>query len=97
MQSKTTRVLPKSGLIGGVVLILNVGHSSDKVLFFSQEVPICVLFLHKNMLWYSLEAPHRGASNEYHNVFLWRNKKNSMQISILELCKITGKPNLGGK
>ena len=29
------------------------------------------------MLWYSLEAPHRGASNEYtQHVFLWRNKKN---------------------
>ena len=28
------------------------------------------------MLWYSLEAPQRGASNEYHNMFfLWRNKK----------------------
>ena len=27
------------------------------------------------MLWYSLEAPRRGASNKYHNTFLWRNKK----------------------
>ena len=24
-----------------------------------------ILFLHGNMLWYSLEAPLRGASNEY--------------------------------
>ena len=32
------------------------------------------------MLWYSFEAPRRGASNEYHNIFLPRNKKNIMQI-----------------
>ena len=25
------------------------------------------------MLWYSLEASHWDASNEYHNMFLWRN------------------------
>ena len=29
------------------------------------------------MLWYSLEVPHRGASNEYpQRIFLWRIKKN---------------------
>ena len=29
------------------------------------------------MLWYSLEAPRRGASNEYpQHMFSWRNKKN---------------------
>ena len=27
------------------------------------------------MLWYSLEVPHRGTSNEYHNMFSWRKKK----------------------
>ena len=28
-------------------------------------------------MWYSLEAPHWGASNEYpQNMFLWENKKN---------------------
>ena len=33
------------------------------------------------MLLYSLEAPHRGASNEYpQHMFLWRSKKNIMQI-----------------
>ena len=34
----------------------------------------------KHMLLYSLEAPRRGASNEYpHHVFMfkWRNKKNA--------------------
>ena len=31
----------------------------------------------KHMLWYSLEAPRRGASNEYPQyMFLRRNKKN---------------------
>ena len=33
------------------------------------------------MLWYSLEAPWQGASNEYpQHMFLWRNKKNIMWI-----------------
>ena len=27
----------------------------------------------KHMLWYSLEVPQRGTSNEYHNIrFLWK-------------------------
>ena len=36
------------------------------------------IFLHKNIFCgYSLEAPRRGASNEYlQHMFLWRNKKN---------------------
>ena len=39
------------------------------------------LFLHKtNMLWYSLEAPRRGASNAYYNIILWRNKKKYQYI-----------------
>ena len=37
------------------------------------------------MLWYSLEAPHRGASNEYpQHMFSWRNKKD---ISIFRMKK----------
>ena len=37
---------------------------------------------HKNICCgYSLEAPHRGASNEYpQHMFLWRNKKNDLII-----------------
>ena len=27
------------------------------------------LFLHENMLWYSLEAPLQGTSNEYQQFF----------------------------
>ena len=39
----------------------------DKGLFFSNQIVLAfVLFLHKNICCgYSLEAPHRGASNEY--------------------------------
>ena len=33
------------------------------------------------MLWYSLEAPHRGTSNEYpQHMYSLRNKKNVMWI-----------------
>ena len=39
----------------------------------------------KHMLWYSLEAPRRGASNEYpQHMFSWRNKKD---ISIFRMKK----------
>ena len=43
------------------------------------------LFLHENICCgYSLEAPRRGASNEYpQHTFLWRNKKNIMWITPL--------------
>ena len=43
------------------------------------------LFLHKNVCCgYSLEAPHRGASNEYpQHMFLRRNKKNINLIPTL--------------
>ena len=35
----------------------------------------------KNMLWYSLEVPRWGASNEYQqHIFSLGNKKNIMQI-----------------
>ena len=44
---------------------------------FSQPkiVNIFLICLQKHMLWYSLEAPHRGASNEYpQHMFSWINK-----------------------
>ena len=43
---------------------------------------ISFLFLHENIhCGYSLEAPRRGASNEYpQHMFSWRNKKNNMWI-----------------
>ena len=47
---------------------------------------IFFLFLHENICCgYSLEAPYRGASNEYpQHMFLWRNKKD---ISIFRMKK----------
>ena len=41
------------------------------------------------MLWYSLEAPHRGASNEYHNVYFLRYKKISNHFR-LKTCALSG-------
>ena len=42
------------------------------------------LFLHKNIgCGYSLEAPHRGSSNEYQQpMFLWRTRENYQRIII---------------
>ena len=41
----------------------------DKVGFFNQKVLIFFLFLHKNICCeYSLEAPRRSTSNEYHKI-----------------------------
>ena len=41
------------------------------------------------MLWYALEAPRRGASNEYpHHMFSWRNKKNIMDTPVI--CSYAG-------
>ena len=42
---------------------------TDKASFFIRKMLISFLFLHENICCgYSLEAPHRGASNEYHNI-----------------------------
>ena len=45
----------------------------------------------KHMLWYSLEVPHGGATNEYlHHMLSWRNDKKKWKKldipSYLELC-----------
>ena len=41
------------------------------------QVNIFLIFQQKHMLWYSLEAPHRGASNKYpQHMFSLKNKKN---------------------
>ena len=43
----------------------------------SGNLNIFLISPRKHMLWYSLEAPQRGASNEYtQHMFSWRNKKN---------------------
>ena len=37
----------------------------------------------KHMLWYSLEAPWQGTSNEYpQHMFSWRNKKNTNNFGL---------------
>ena len=43
-----------------------------------------ILLHKKHMLWYSLEAPLRGVTHEYHKMFLWRNK----DINIFRLKKV---------
>ena len=47
----------------------------------------------KYMLWYSLEAPRRGASNEYHNICFREEVKNIKRVllkkvSYLQQCNI---------
>ena len=60
---------------------VNLLHSNRKGTFFIRKLLISFLFLHNNICCgYSLEAPSSGASNEYHNMFLWRNKKNITRI-----------------
>ena len=55
--------------------------ATDRALFSSENADIFLISPQKHMLWYSLEAPCRGASNEYpQHMFLWRNKKNIMWI-----------------
>ena len=56
---------------------MRLKHSTSYGAFFNPKVLIFFLLLHKNIrCWYSLEAPHRGASNEYPQyMFSWRNKK----------------------
>ena len=54
-----------------------------KALFFFQpkSTDIFLISPQKHMLWYSLEVPHWGTSNEYpQHMFLWRNKKNIFLI-----------------
>ena len=49
------------------------------------------------MLWYSLEAPHRGASNEYpQHMVSWRNKKKNLpdNFPYLDLWKIQISPHI---
>ena len=55
-------------------------HSNRLGAFFIRKMLISFLFLNKNICCgYSLEAPWRGASNEYpQHVYSSRNKKNIM-------------------
>ena len=54
-----------------------------QTLFPVKEYRYFFLFLHKNMLLYSLEVPQWGPSNEcLQHMFLWRNKKNLLPTLI---------------
>ena len=62
--------------------------ATDKALVFIQKMLISFLFLDENIhCGYPLEAPRRGASNEYpQHMFSSRNKKNIMWIPYL-ICR----------
>ena len=52
-----------------------------KGIFINQNVLIFFLFLHENICCgYSLEAPHRGASNEYHNICFHEEIKKNIYL-----------------
>ena len=48
---------------------------------------IFLLCIHENMLWYSLEAPRRGASNEYPHVFMDKYKNFIWNYILIFLIK----------
>ena len=55
------------------------------MLLSAKKLLMFFLFAHKNICCrYSLEAPWKGASNEYpQHMFSWRNKKNISLIPLL--------------
>ena len=63
----------------------------DKAIFFfffcqPKSSLVFFLFLHERMLWYSLEAPRGGVSNEYpQHVFSWRNIKKNIFHGLLNV------------
>ena len=56
-------VFEEYGAFNGVYM------APDKALFATKKCSYFFLFLYENICCgYSLELPHRGASNEYHNI-----------------------------
>ena len=49
---------------------------------------IIFLFLHKN-IWILIRSTSRGASNEYHNMFLGSPGKNFFRIKALQISTIS--------
>ena len=66
-----------------ILLLFQIRH------FFQAKLLLFFLFFHENIYCgYLLEAPHRGASNEYPQyMFSWRNDKNMIWIP-LPICII---------
>ena len=63
--------------------------AQDKVLFFPTKITFFLISQQKHMLWFSLEAPCRGTSNEYpQHMFSWKNKKNIMWIPYFIWCYV---------
>ena len=63
----------------------NYGYSIGLIkahLFQSESFIFFLISARTHMLWYSLEAPHRGASNEYHNISFHEEikKKNKKKL-----------------
>ena len=57
------------------LLVAHLTIALDKALFFNQKVSIFFLFLNENICCgYSLEAPQRGASNEYPQTYVFVEK-----------------------
>ena len=73
---------PESALFACTVWSEKLIIATDKVLFSSEKYWYLSYFSTKKICCgYSLEAPRRGASNEYpQHMFSWRNKKNNMWI-----------------
>ena len=66
-------------IVGDIVLVINLGSVYMLIATDKREYPHIFFLIspRKHILWYSLEAPQRGASNEYpQHMFSWRNKKD---------------------
>ena len=55
--------------------ILKLGFTGVYIIFFYfvkiHRLWVFLIFAQKRRLWYSLEPPRRGGSNEYHNLCFW--------------------------
>ena len=74
-----------------------VPFSIERCCFLQKSIDIFLISPQNRMLWYLLEAPQWGASNEYpQHMFSWRNKKNIYLItaSYLELSIIQAETQL---
>ena len=63
--------------------MLKLAYLQIRYSFQSKSTDIFLISPRKHVLWYSLEEPLWGTSNEFHNTFSWRTKKNIMWLSPL--------------